>query len=402
MTTTAHADERTIEAIRALAGEWRIARRERQERTHLERSDFDAIRATGYLQAVVPHDQGGTWRSAAESVRPIAQMVRLLGAADPSVALVSSMHPAVLVFWLAAPDGDDEWERQRRAVLATAMAGQRWGTITSEPGSGGDILRTRATAAPLGGAGVLPGRRYAVSGEKHFGSGMGITDWMITTAVPEGEHEPAIFVLDVRDLPWDGSAGLTLTSEWDGAGMAATQSHGMRLDAMPAVRFGLERPLAEIGEAANPFILTVFTAVIVGILDEAVGVARDALSDRPAELRAYERVEWTRAERRHWLAEQALCGSVAAVESADQLRGLHAALRAKQSVAELAEEVLTALARVLGGRSYSQRSPFSRWFEDVRALGFLRPPWGLADDQLFDTSWTESGDACGTGRGSHR
>ena len=40
------------------------------------------------------------------------------------------------------------------------------------------------------------------------------------------------------------------------------------------------------------------------------------------------------------------------------------------------------LTRVIGGGTFSRRSPFSAWFEDVRALGFLRPPWGLAYDSL--------------------
>ena len=44
------------------------------------------------------------------------------------------------------------------------------------------------------------------------------------------------------------------------------------------------------------------------------------------------------------------------------------------------------LTNVLGGGTFSQRSPFAHWFEDVRALGFLRPPWGLAFDTLFRTS----------------
>ena len=44
------------------------------------------------------------------------------------------------------------------------------------------------------------------------------------------------------------------------------------------------------------------------------------------------------------------------------------------------------LTRVLGGGTFSRRSPFAHWFEDVRALGFLRPPWGLAYDTLFATS----------------
>ena len=73
-------------------------------------------------------------------------------------------------------------------------------------------------------------------------------------------------------------------------------------------------------------------------------------------------------------------------EPGDHAAALHAALRAKQSVAELAEQTPAPLTRVLGGGTFSQRSPFAHWFEDVRALGFLRPPWGLAYDQLFTTS----------------
>jgi alkylation response protein AidB-like acyl-CoA dehydrogenase len=336
----------------------------------------------------VPEELGGTWCGVSRSVRGISGMLRLVGAVDPSVALVSAMHPAVLAFWLTAPAVEDEdWDRQRRAVLSTAKAGQRWGTLTSEPGTGGDILQTRAVAVAVEGCGPLPGKVYAVSGEKHFGSGMGITDWMVTTAVSEGESEPSMFVLDVRDRPWDGSAGLELLSEWDGAGMAATQSHAFRLDGVPATRYGLARPLSEIARHANPFILTLFTAVVVGVLDEAVSVARECLGRRADELRSYERVEWVRAEQQHWLAEQALEGSVGAVESGDERAAAHAALRAKQSVAELAESALGSLGRVLGGRSLSLASPFSRWSADVRALGYLRPPWALACDQLLETSW---------------
>lgn len=32
--------------------------------------------------------------------------------------------------------------------------------------------------------------------------------------------------------------------------------------------------------------------------------------------------------------------------------------------------------------TFSRSSPFASWFEDVRALGFLRPPWGLAYDSV--------------------
>ena len=59
---------------------------------------------------------------------------------------------------------------------------------------------------------------------------------------------------------------------------------------------------------------------------------------------------------------------------------------AKKAVAELAEATLPAYPGHRWG-TFSQRSPFARWFEDVRALGFLRPPWGLAYDGLFATSF---------------
>ena len=105
-------------------------------------------------------------------------------------------------------------------------------------------------------------------------------------------------------------------------------------------------------------------------------------------MRAYERVEWSRAELEHWLAVQAHEGALRAVESGDHASALHATLRAKEAVAELAETSLGRLGRVIGGGTYSRRSPFAAWFEDVRALGFLRPPWGLAYDALFGTSFS--------------
>jgi hypothetical protein len=53
------------------------------------------------------------------------------------------------------------------------------------------------------------------------------------------------------------------------------------------------------------------------------------------------------------------------------------------AIAELAESALARIGKVIGGGVYARTSPFGFWAEDVRALGFLRPPWGLAFDRLF-------------------
>jgi alkylation response protein AidB-like acyl-CoA dehydrogenase len=372
--------------VATLAGEWRVDRIARQARRHLDPDDFTRLAEAGFLLLGVPESMGGLWRSVAETTRPMCDVLRTLAAAEPSVALVASMHPSVLAFWLATPDPTREaWARQREAVAATAAEGMQWGTITSEPGSGGDMLRTKSLAERDDADASIPGTNYHVTGDKHFGSGSGVTSFMVTTAVPAGEDAPTLFVLDVRDRPWDGSAGMRLTAEWDGAGMAATQSHAMRLESCPATRIAWDGPVQELAAAAGPLIASVFTAVVLGVFDEAIATARQQLEPKLETLRAYEQVEWARAELEHWLAVQAFEGSLRAVEAGDQ--ALPAALRAKEAVAELAESSLRRITRVLGGGTFSRRSPFASWFEDVRALGFLRPPWGLAYDTLFQTSF---------------
>ena len=388
MTTSTTADlERSIDEI---ATRWRAERVDRQARRHLDRRDFDLLRDAGLLRLPAPQASGGLWESMESSARFACELYRKLGAADPSVALVSAMHPSVVAFWLATPDASQPaWEEQRQAVFASAVAGEQWGTITSEPGSGGDIARTKATAVRADGEPFLAGATSLVTGDKHFGSGFGITDRMVTTAIPEGETDPTIFVLDVRDRPWDGTQGLILTAEWDGIGMAATQSHAMRLDQALAIQFAWNGTLDPIARAANPLIWSLFTAVILGVFDEAVATARPQVAKKADQLRAYEQLEWTRAELDHWVAVQAYEGALRALEGGDPSAAFYAALRAKEAVADLAESALLRITRALGGGTFSQRSPFAHWFEDVRALGFLRPPWAFAHDILFATSIEE-------------
>ncbi len=375
------------EACQPIAAAWKSQRAERQTRRHLDQRDFDELRDTGFLACVVPDEHGGSWHDAATSARPVCDTLRLLGSADPAVALVSAMHPSVVSFWLLNPDpAQPAWEEQRRAVFASAAAGEQWGTVTSEPGSGGDISRTRSTASPTDPQPFLVGRAYALSGDKHFGSGSGIADRMVTTARPDGEDEPQMFVLDTSAWQPPGTPQMSVSAEWDGAGMAATQSHAIRLEQAPAVRLDYDGPLTDLTGGAGAFVATTFTAVILGVVDEAVATARRQLAGKASAMRAYEQVEWTRAVSEHWLAAQAYEGALRAIE-ADDPAARFAALLAKESVAELAEAALGRLSRVIGGGAFSLRSPFAHWYEDVRALGFLRPPWGLAYDNLFALSF---------------
>ena len=155
----------------------------RSVRTSLDPADFAALADAGFLLTGVPESMGGLWRGLDRALRPYAAMVRGLARADPSLALVAAMHPAVLAFWLAVDTVDDvpaDWSIQRAAFFESAKAGHWWGTVISEPGSGGDPTRTRTRAES-------DGATWRLTGEKHFGSGAGMTSFMITTARSEAD-----------------------------------------------------------------------------------------------------------------------------------------------------------------------------------------------------------------------
>jgi alkylation response protein AidB-like acyl-CoA dehydrogenase len=370
--------------VRSIAAQFADNRRERQARRHLEKSDFDLLREAGLHLVGLPASEGGIWQSVQASGRSICESLRTLAAGDSSVALVCAMHPAVLSYWLTAPDKlseDPLWQKQTQEILQSVKAGHWWGTITSEPGSGGDIIRSQTSAAPRD-----EQLSYFITGQKHFGSGSGVMSYMVTTALPEGEDEPDWFFVDMRDVPWDGSRGVRLIAEWDGHGMAATQSHGMAFERFPATRMAWQHNLLTVAANAGGFIGCLFTSVIVGIIDEALRVATEQLRARG--LGAYEQTQWTRAQMEHWLIQQALDGMYQAIEGADDPR--REVLQGKTAIAELSETVLTRLFRVIGGGTMSRRSPFGHWLADVRALGFLRPPWPLAFKTLAATDPTRS------------
>lgn len=369
--------EQVRRAVAEVAGAFAADRSTRQLRRELRADDFARLGEAGFRATGLPAERGGLWRSLPESTRPICEILRTLARGDSSVALVCAMHPAVLGYWLALPEVPEPdttaWKAQRAAVFDTVEHGSWWGTVTSEPGSGGDVARTKARARP-------DGDGWRLTGRKHFGSGTGIASFMITTALPEGEERPDWFYLPVGTRALDGTEGVEVTVPWDGHGMSATQSHAMEFRDFPAERVAWPGHLDDLVAAAGPFVGALFTAVVLGILETAVETARAQLAPRAETLRPYEQVEWARADLEAWTATQAYEGMLRAVESGAP--ALPDVLRGKTAVAELAESCLTRVCRVLGGGTFSRTSPFGHWFEDVRALGFLRPPWGLAFDGL--------------------
>ncbi len=364
--------------ISQISTDFAAQRSQRQLLTRLNRDDFQLLKDAQYPLVVLPENEGGFWKSFEQSTRSICNLLRTLAQGDSSLALVSAMHPAVVSYWLALQqEGTDnaQFNQQTHQVFESMKQGFLWGTITSEPGSGGDVSQTRTKAEPTG-----DDHQYLLTGQKHFGSGSGIADFMVTSARVSEEDEPDWFFFDMRGVDWETSKGIRLLAPWDGHGMIATQSHSFEFDQFPATRIAMPGNMGLISSRVGGFIGCLFSSVIVGITDVAMSTAQEKISQQQTS--AYEQVEWVNANKEHWLIQQAWEGIVTAVESkADPRLDV---LQGKTAIAELSESLMTKLCRLMGGGSFSRKSPFGFWFEDVRALGFLRPPWGLAYQTMID------------------
>ena len=99
-------------------------------------------------------------------------------------------------------------------------------------------------------------------------------------------------------------------------------------------------------------------------------------------MRAFEKTEWVRCQNELWLAEQAYEGALRAIEAEDKNAHI-TAVRCKIVCAELIETALSRMGKVVGGASFSKAMPLAQWTQDVKALGYLRPPLPLAYDQLL-------------------
>ena len=273
-----------------------------------------------------------------------------------------------------ASGGPPGWKEHRDEVLGAAKDGQWFGTIASEPGIGGDLLATKATAKPE------TNGLWRMSGDKFMGSGSGMTSFMMTVAVPEGEKRPDIFLVDTRKLPWDGSQGLKMVRAWDGMGMATTQSHAFRFDGVRVTRHGLMGGALDLLPQIGPVIGFMFSAVFIGILDAAAAEAKRILGKRANNLSAFEQTTWISALNQAGLADQAFEAMAKSLETKDA--GINV-LHGKLAIAHLAETALNGLSHAVGGASLSQSSPFGQWMQDVRALGYLRPPRALTYARLF-------------------
>ncbi|MGX1267708.1 SfnB family sulfur acquisition oxidoreductase [Streptomyces phaeoluteigriseus] len=210
---TAHviADDAEALAVAAgLADGFRAGAAVRDAERRLPRAELDRLSASGLLAVTVPAEHGG----ADVSAETLAEIFRLLGTADASLAQIPQSHFAYVN--VIRRQGT---EAQRKFFFAELLAGRRFGNAQSEAGTRHvQDIRTRLAPRPDG--------SYTLTGVKHYSTGALFADWIPVLARAEDDR------LHVAYVPAD-APGLTVVDDWDGMGQRTTAGGTVRLDAVP-------------------------------------------------------------------------------------------------------------------------------------------------------------------------
>ena len=208
-------DTEAVRVARELADEFATEAGARDAQRRLPVAELDRLSASGLLGITVPRVFGG----ADVSARTVAEVFRLLAAADPNIAQIPQSH-IVYVNVLRQQGSPD----QQRFFFDQVLAGRRFGNAQSEAGTR-HVQDYRTRLVPDGRGGFL------LRGTKHYSTGALFADWIPVLARVPDETLHVAYVS--RDAP-----GLTVVDDWAGMGQRTTASGTVHLDdvAVPADR----------------------------------------------------------------------------------------------------------------------------------------------------------------------
>ncbi|GGM92701.1 SfnB family sulfur acquisition oxidoreductase [Thermopolyspora flexuosa] len=256
---TAHlirSEDEAIETARALAASFARQADARDRDRRLPAAEVAELSESGLLGITVPARYGG----AEVSVATLAEVFRLLAAADASLAQIPHSH---FVFLEALRlQGTEE---QRKHYFAEALAGARFANAQAERAG-----RTAAEDATT--LRRRPGGGYVLDGEKFYSTGSLFADWLVVRAVladapPVAGAAPKALAYLRRDTP-----GVTVEDDWDGIGQRTTASGTVRLS---GVHVDEDQVVPYTPIFARPTTFGARAQVLHAALD--VGIARGAL-----------------------------------------------------------------------------------------------------------------------------
>lgn len=321
-------------------------------------ANLELLAEHGLLVINVPHSSGGF----GETLGGTLETLRTLAQGSPSTALMLAMHTSILANYLIDPRHVPASERasfleQRAWAFGEAMRGRRFGVANSEVGAGGDVKQSRAE--------MRDGRVWGV---KSFCSMGTHADYFMAAARDESDQVRYWLVRNEN---------VSVEGAWDAVGMRSSESVSLRFDGAPVVAPLAYRGLLD-GVNNRHWSTLSFTAIFIGIAEsllEEVVSPRAPMLQRTAATELHLTLQACRAFLRQCVAIEP---DPADAGYRRQVRDCK--LFVTRSLAQHAASLFTSL----GGSAYRFASPLSRKVRDLLAGPLLRPPVGVAFDEVWE------------------
>ncbi|PPJ28349.1 SfnB family sulfur acquisition oxidoreductase [Nocardia nova] len=366
------------ETAAALAAQFAIDAARRDSARELPHRELDQLSASGLLAVTVPAEFGGADLAPAQ----VAEVFRLLAAADPNIAQIPHSHFVYLNLLRLAGT-----RAQRERYFGRVLTGARIANAQSE--------RSSATVAEIGTTLRPADGGFRIDGTKFYCTGSLFADLLaVLTRLddPDGRSglDPGEYI---AFLPAD-TAGVAIVDDWNGIGQRTTGSGTVTLDAVRVTgdqlipRAAAVRAPTGYGAFAQLLHVAIDVGIARGALDAAAGFVRtesrpwfeagvERASEDPLVIQRIGELAVTvaAAEATFEVAGRAVDQVVAQTNSGDLDTEPAAALAAEASIAvatakitsdRAANEVSAALFEVGGTRSAAADLDLDRFWRNAR------------------------------------
>jgi alkylation response protein AidB-like acyl-CoA dehydrogenase len=316
--------------------------------------NFALLKASGLFEAGVPAELGG----GGAGIDELATMLRTLGYHCGSTALAFSMH----THQVAIPAW--RWTHQKAAALEPLLKRIATERIQLVSSGGSDWIAGSGKAEKVDGG-------YRITARKVFSSGAPSGDLLMTSAVLESDHEPAM-VLHFG-VPMN-SPHVKVLDTWRTLGMRGTGSHDVQIDGhiVPEAAVGAKRVAGEwhplfhiIATIAFPLVYSVYLGVAESARDIAIGLAkRKPANHHVVELAGRMETELAGARLAHESMLAAVRLNAPSAETVNQV------MIGRQLVARHAIAAVDLAMELAGGAGFYRSAGLERKFRDIQAARY--------------------------------
>jgi len=253
-------DAEALLAARRLAEKAAAGAAHRDRARHLPWREIEEFSSSGLGGITIPRAYGGPKLSFVT----LAEVFRLISAADPSLGQIPQSHFGILALIEAAAD-----DQLKRRIYASVLGGARIGNAGPERNSK-HTLDMRARLERVGDG-------YRLTGTKFYSTGALFAHWVSAKAIDDAGRP--VLALIPR-----GSPGLTIVDDWSGFGQRTTASGTVLFERTPVAAENVV-PLTPLSE--RPTLQGATSQLMQAAID--AGIARAALDDTIAFVRGRSR-----------------------------------------------------------------------------------------------------------------